>query len=215
MIGKEREPSLFDAPPTSQPVQLDSLDALYDALRRNDQPPSPEFSNRIVVGEGPANARIMLVGEQPGDQEDLMGRPFVGPAGQLLDRCMADASMARRDAFVTNAVKRFKFTQRGKRRLHSTPNAGDITHYRWWLNEEIRLVNPAVVVALGSTALHALTGKKQALAPMRGAPIPWQGRSLVVTVHPSFLLRLPDQQSRDLEQSNFIKNLVMALAAAA
>lgn len=217
MNRTEREPSLFDAP---EPVevapepQYNSLPALYEALRRDDQPPSPEFSDVIVAGEGPSTAKIMMVGEQPGDQEDLLGRPFVGPAGQLLDRCMADAGMARSDVFVTNAVKRFKFTLRGKRRLHATPDAGDIAHYRWWLNEEIRLVDPAVVVALGSSAVHALTGKKQALAPLRGAPILRGGRNLVVTVHPSFLLRLPDEQARIVEREKLVRDLATALSAA-
>jgi uracil-DNA glycosylase family protein len=223
MIRNEGQPSLFDEPslfdtPETRPEpaveRFGSLDALYAALRRDDQPPSPEFSSRLVVGEGPADACILLVGEQPGDQEDLADRPFVGPAGRLLDHCMADAGMERRHVFVTNAVKRFKFTPRGKRRIHSTPSAGDIAHYRWWLDEEIRLVDPAVVVALGSTAVHALTGKKQALAPLRGAPMTTNGRSLLVTVHPSFLLRLPDEQARDIELSKFIDDLKLAVAAA-
>ncbi len=215
MIGSEREPSLFDMPatvPDKRPFA--SLDELYAALRRDDQPPSFEFSDQLVCGEGASNARMVLVGEQPGDQEDLAGRPFVGPAGQLFDQCLAAAGIAREDTFVTNAVKRFKFTLRGKRRLHATPSAGDITHYRWWLNEEIRLVDPVVVVALGSTAVHALTGKKQPLAPLRGAPRAWNNRLLQVTVHPSFLLRLPDEQAREIERTKFIQDLKLALSEA-
>lgn len=144
-----------------------------------------------------------------------MGRPFVGPAGQLLDACLADAGIDRSRAYLTNAVKRFKYTPRGKRRLHATPNAGDITHYRWWLAEEIRLVDPAIIVALGSTALHALSGRKQALGPVRGNILPWEDRRLLVTVHPSFLLRLPDEQARDIERGKLVRDLRKAAIAAA
>ncbi|HEX7873577.1 MAG TPA: UdgX family uracil-DNA binding protein [Sphingobium sp.] len=199
-------PDLFAQTQEDRP-QFPSLDALYAALRREDVPPSPDFSDQIVPGEGPARASILLVGEQPGDQEDVQGRPFVGPAGQLLDDCLAEAGLDRSRAFLTNAVKRFKFTPRGKRRLHSTPDAGDIAHYRWWLQEEIRLVDPAIVVALGSTALHALSGRKQALGPVRGSLEPWGERRLLVTIHPSFLLRLPDEQARVIERGRFVREL--------
>lgn len=190
-----------------------SLTALYDALRAEDVPPSPDFSDHIVIGEGPSDARILLVGEQPGDQEDREGRPFVGPAGQSLDQCLDAAGLDRGRSFLTNAVKRFKFTPRGKRRLHATPTAGDVTHYRWWLREEIRLVDPAIVIALGATALHALTGRKQALGPLRGSLEPWEGRRLLVTVHPSFLLRLPDEQAREIERARFVRELHKAAEA--
>lgn len=192
-----------------------SLAALYAALKREDEPPSAGFSDVIVPGEGPVGAGLMFVGEQPGDQEDLAGRPFVGPAGQLLDESLERAGIDRRDVFMTNAVKRFKFAPRGKRRMHQTPNAGDIAHYRWWLAEEIRLVRPKLVVALGATALQALTGRKQALAPIRGTIMPGQdGHDLLVTVHPSFLLRLPDEQGRRIEREKFVRDLAVARAAA-
>jgi DNA polymerase len=194
---------------------FETLKALYAALCEEDEAPSSDFSTRIVLGEGPASAPLMFVGEQPGDQEDLSGRPFVGPAGQLLDACLAEAGIDRGRTYLTNAVKRFKFTPRGKRRLHSTPNAADITHYRWWLAEEIRLVNPAVVVALGSTALHALSGKKQALGPVRGELLPWDDRRLLVTVHPSFLLRLPDEQARIIDRGKMVRDLRKAMEASA
>lgn len=191
-----------------------SLAALYAALAREDAPPSPDFSDHVVPGEGAPHAPLMLVGEQPGDQEDQLGRPFVGPAGQLLDHCLSDAGIDRERTFLTNAVKRFKFTPRGKRRLHSKPTAGDIQHYRWWLAEEVRLVDPRVVVALGATALHALTGKRQPIGPLRGAVQPWQDRRLLVTVHPSFLLRLPDRRTRASERRAFVGDLRHAAEAA-
>lgn len=200
--------------PRSEP-RFASLDALYAALRRDDAPPSPGFSDHVVFGEGPDSAPVMLVGEQPGDVEDEQGRPFVGPAGQLLDRCLAEAGGDRSRLFLTNAVKRFKFTPRGKRRVHQTPTAGDVAHYRWWLEREVALVDPAVVVSLGATALLALTGRRHKLAAVRGTPTGWQGRTLLATVHPSFLLRLPDEQARAIERAKFVTDLRHALAATA
>ena len=218
---KTNEPDLFagsgaanEPDAVGESRQFPTLAALYDALRREDVPPSADFSDQIVSGEGPAHAPVMLVGEQPGDQEDQVGRPFVGPAGQLLDQCLEEAGLDRAHAYLTNAVKRFKFTPRGKRRLHSTPTAGDIAHYRWWLNEEIRLVNPGIVVALGASALQALSGRKQALGPLRGSLEAWGDRRLLVTVHPSFLLRLPDEQARSIERSRFVRELAKAAQAA-
>lgn len=215
MVSEKEQPDLFASAQTAPqlaPLQFDTLDALYAALMRDDVAPSPNFSNKIVPGEGPRHAPLMFVGEQPGDQEDVAGQVFVGPAGQLLDECLQEAGVDRAQCFLTNAVKRFKFEQRGKRRLHQTPTAGDVAHYRWWLNEEIRLVAPRLVVALGATALHALTGKKQALAPLRGSIMPWNDRQLLVTVHPSFLLRLPDEQARVIERGKFIRELGKAAA---
>jgi DNA polymerase len=124
---------------------------------------------------------------------------------------LKDAGLSRNAAFLTNAVKRFKFSPRGKKRLHQTPTTADITHYRWWLAEEIRLVDPKIIIALGGTAVQALTGRKQALNPLRGAALPWQDRQLVVTVHPSFLLRLPDAQARDIERERFVRDLRRAV----
>ncbi len=196
-------------------AQFASLDALYAALSRDDVPPSPDFSERLVMGEGPVDARVLLVGEQPGDVEDEQGRPFVGPAGQMLDRCLGEAGGNRSRLFLTNAVKRFKFAPRGKRRIHQTPTAGDVAHYRWWLEREIALVNPAVVVSLGATALLALTAQRHRLAAVRGTPTAWQGRTLLATVHPSFLLRLPDAQAKAIERAKFVSDLGRALAAAA
>jgi len=193
--------------PNDTHADYGSLEALYRALCKEEVAPSPGFSERIVLGEGPVHAAIMFVGEQPGDQEDQLQRPFVGPAGKLLNECLTEAKISRADSFLTNAVKRFKFSPRGKRRLHQTPTAGDITHYRWWLDQEVRLVNPSVVVALGATALHALSGRKQPLGPVRGQLLPWENRLLLPTVHPSFLLRLRDEQGRAIERKKFVRDL--------
>ena len=193
--------------------RFDDIDALYAFLRKEDVPP-PGFSDRIIPGEGPPHAPMMLVGEQPGDQEDRQGHPFVGPAGRLLDTCLEESHVDRRELFLTNAVKRFKFIPRGKRRLHQTPTAADIAHYRWWLAEEVRLVGPKVVVSLGGTALHALTARKQPLGPVRGMAMPWAGRSLLPTVHPSFLLRVRDKQEREVLRGKFIEDQVKAVKMA-
>lgn len=144
-----------------------------------------------VFGEGPLDAALALIGEQPGDKEDEEGRPFVGPAGRLLDRALEEAGIARKDCYLTNAVKHFKFVQRGKRRIHQKPGAGDVAYYRWWLEAELDLVAPRRVVTLGATALLALSGKALAISRLRG-PARLQGRETFVTVHPSSILRAPN-----------------------
>ena len=186
---------------------FDNLGMLYRALAQNDVAPSTGFSDRIVPGEGPVHARVMLIGEQPGDQEDLTGHPFVGPAGRLLDECLREAGIVRGDAFVTNAVKRFKFVQRGKRRLHQRPKTDEIMHYRWWLAEEIRLVDPPTVVTLGAVALQAVTGKRTTLASARGKHQELEGRRLIATVHLSYLLRIPDAGFKATERKRLIEDL--------
>ncbi|HYC02056.1 MAG TPA: UdgX family uracil-DNA binding protein [Azospirillaceae bacterium] len=165
-------------------------------------------ATRAVPGEGPANAALMLVGEQPGDQEDLAGRPFVGPAGQLLDRALAEAGIVRAETYVTNAVKHFKYTPQGKRRIHQKANAGEIDACRWWLEEEIRTVKPARIVALGATAGRALLGRDVAVQRERGVVTELaKGRTLLLTVHPSYLLRLPDEAARKAEYARFVQDL--------
>jgi uracil-DNA glycosylase family protein len=154
--------------------------------------PMVKGGTRAVLGEGPRHADIAFVGEQPGDLEDLAGKPFVGPAGKLLDKAMHEAGIDRRKVYVTNAVKHFKFLQRGKRRLHSRPNAGEVKHYRWWLERELDFVKPKLVVALGATAVRALAGKPLAVNANRG-PIMLDGRAGFITIHPSFLLRMPEK----------------------
>ncbi|OJT97993.1 MAG: hypothetical protein BGN82_05775 [Alphaproteobacteria bacterium 65-7] len=156
-------------------------------------PPMVTGGTRAVLGEGPLRPRLAFVGEQPGDQEDLQGRPFVGPAGQLLDRAMREAGIERRQTYVTNAVKHFKFEPRGQRRLHARPTAGEVKRYRWWLERELDFVRPKLVVALGATAALALAGKTMPVAANRGHLLTLAGRPAFITIHPSFLLRMPEE----------------------
>jgi probable DNA metabolism protein len=150
-----------------------------------------------VPGEGPADARLMIVGEQPGDQEDLAGRTFVGPAGEMLDRALHDAKVDRAALYVTNAVKHFKHELRGKRRLHKTPNAGEVTACRWWLDSERRLLRPRVILALGATAARAVIGKPVPVMKTRGQAIQLDDQSqAMVSLHPSYLLRMPDAAAK-------------------
>jgi len=150
----------------------------------------------------------VFVGEQPGDQEDLAGKPFVGPAGQMFDRALAEAGINRARVYVTNAVKHFKFEPRGKRRIHKTPNNAEIDHCRWWVENELKLIAPRLVVALGATAAHSLTGRSVTISRERGRLLAFpEGRSGLITVHPSFLLRLPDAASQAAEYRRFVEDL--------
>jgi uracil-DNA glycosylase family protein len=165
-------------------------------------------ATQTVFGEGPSDADVVFVGEQPGDQEDRAGRPFVGPAGQLLDRAMAEAGVDRSRVFVTNAVKHFKFEPRGKRRLHKKPNAGEIQACRWWLTRELDLVRPKLVVALGATAVQSLKGRSLPIGQLRGRFTDLaDGARAFVTIHPSYLLRLPDPAARQAEYERFVAEL--------
>lgn len=168
-----------------------------------------------VPGEGAAHARLMFVGEQPGDQEDLAGRPFVGPAGQLFDKALEKAGVPRDHTYVTNAVKHFKHEPRGKRRIHKTPNTGEVTACRWWLNHERRLVRPRVIVALGATAALSVLGKATPINANRGKALqlPDQAQA-VVTFHPSFLLRVPDEETKKKAWKDFVEDLAFAWALA-
>jgi len=170
-------------------------------------------ATQTVFGEGPAQARIMLVGEQPGDQEDLAGRPFVGPAGKLLDRALDEAGIDRRLVYVTNAVKHFKFELRGKRRLHKKPADAEIAACLQWLQRELELVAPQLVIALGASASRALFGRAMPIEKNRGKLIDFApyGR-IMITVHPSFLLRVPDE-SRAREYERFVADLRIAARA--
>ncbi|MFB9949452.1 UdgX family uracil-DNA binding protein [Rhizobium puerariae] len=165
-------------------------------------------ATHLVFGEGPAKARILFVGEQPGDREDLAGRPFVGPAGRLLDRCLDEAGVDRDLCYVTNAVKHFKFTPRGKRRIHSRPGAGEVQACAWWLAAELRLVRPALVVALGATALYSLMGRQAKVTRDRGRLLSLpHGMPVLVTIHPSALLRSRDQADAALDRARFVEDL--------
>jgi len=156
----------------------------------------------------------MIVGEQPGDQEDLAGRPFVGPAGRLLDEGLAQAGLDRAEAYLTNAVKHFKHEPRGKRRLHRTPDAGEVQACRWWLDHELRLVRPRLILALGATAGAALLGRKPAIQSERGRVVESrEGDRVLLTVHPAYLLRLPDAEARRRERLAFLEDLQVAKRA--
>ncbi len=175
-----------------------------------------EPATQTVFGEGPANAGIMFVGEQPGDQEDLAGRPFVGPAGQILDRALAEAEIDRRTVYVTNAVKHFKFVPRGKRRIHAKPDTTEIVACKAWLDDELREVKPDLLVLLGATAARAILGRNVTIGRERGERITMaDGQAAFVTVHPSFLLRLPDEESKAREYRAFVADLRKAAAIAA
>jgi DNA polymerase len=167
-------------------------------------------ATQTVFGEGPDKARLMLVGEQPGDAEDLQGRPFVGPAGQLLDRALAEAGIDRSAAYVTNAVKHFKYVPRGKRRIHQKPGSLEIQACSPWLEQELALVDPRIVVALGATAAQALLGRVVPVQRSRGRLMPLGERQALVTVHPSYLLRLPDEAAREREYRAFVADLRLA-----
>lgn len=172
-------------------------------------------ATRTVFGEGPADARLMLVGEQPGDQEDRAGRPFVGPAGQLLDQCLEDAGIDRAACYVTNAVKHFRFEARGRRRIHQSPDASHIEACRWWLDQELALVRPALVVMLGASAGRALLGRPVTVGRERGRPIPLaEGRTGLLTVHPSYLLRIDSPEAAAAERARFVADLRAARALA-
>jgi uracil-DNA glycosylase family protein len=162
---------------------------------------------QTVFGEGPVDAPLMFVGEQPGDQEDLAGRPFVGPAGRLWDKAMGDAGIDRGQAYVTNAVKHFKFERRGKRRIHQKPEAPEIQACHWWLEQEQLILKPRITVALGATAARALFGRPMTISASRGKPHAIEGTGETwVTVHPSFLLRVQD--NKDEEYAKFVADLV-------
>ena len=165
-------------------------------------------ATQTVFGEGPLDATIVFVGEQPGDQEDIAGKPFVGPAGQLFDAALEEAGIDRARTYVTNAVKHFKFVQRGKRRLHSKPNGGEIAACRWWIDHERELIKPPVTVALGATAARSLVGKVVTISGTRGKPLTLaDGGECWVTIHPSFLLRIREDADRRTERQRFVQDL--------
>lgn len=192
------------------------LSQIRDDAKRCTDCPLYKHATQTVFGEGPAGAKIVLVGEQPGDQEDLAGKPFVGPAGQVLDRALADAGIERTKVYVTNAVKHFKFEPRGKRRIHSKPNAAEIKICHQWVSRELAAIEPDVVVALGATAAQSLMGKATPVGKIRGRELTWaDGRRGMITVHPSFLLRIPDADSKAREYSDFVRDLKLAAKLAA
>ena len=167
-------------------------------------------ATRTVLGEGSEDADLFLVGEQPGDREDLAGRPFVGPAGKLLDRALEEAGIDRLRVFITNVVKHFAWVPKGKRRIHRKPNLTEISACRPWLDAELDVVDPEVVVCLGATAAQALLGRSFRVTVDRGKVIPWEGRQLVATVHPSSILRARDDKARQEQMAAFVRDLEVA-----
>lgn len=188
------------------PSSLEELGQAVQACRRC---PLWRDATQGVCGQGARPARLMIVGEQPGDQEDLAGKPFVGPAGQVLDAALAEAGIDRDDAFVTNAVRHFKHTPRGKRRIHQTPTTSEITACRWWLDAERSLVKPKVILMLGGTAAQGVMGRKPEVMKARGRAIPLPDATALLTVHPSYLLRLPDREAAAVARERFVADLKM------
>ena len=202
---------------TARMAPGDNLQAAWAALRDEasgcTRCPLYKPATQMVFGEGPVEAPLMFVGEQPGDQEDLAGRPFVGPAGQMFDRALAEAGVDRGRAYVTNAVKHFKFEPRGKRRIHAKPDTGEIEACRWWIDQERLLLRPQVTVMLGATAARSLLGRTVTIGRERGLPIELaEGGTGWITVHPSFLLRIEDAARAEEEYARFVSDLRGAAA---
>ena len=167
-----------------------------------------KYATQTVFGEGPLDASIIFLGEQPGDQEDLAGRPFVGPAGAVFNQALDKAGIDRSTVYVTNAVKHFKFILRGKRRIHNKPDAGEITACRWWLDQDRELIRPQLTVALGATAARSLVGRVVTISKVRNAPLTLpDGSECWVTVHPSSLLRIPEEDRRREARAEFLRDL--------
>lgn len=194
---------------TSVPAAGDALDVVRAKARGCRMCPLWKPATQTVFGEGPENADIMFVGEQPGDKEDLAGRPFVGPAGQLFDRALDEAGLDRSSTYITNAVKHFKFTPRGKIRLHQKPNSMEIRACHPWLEQELEIVRPKLVVAMGATAAQSVFGRAMPIGKNRGQLLRAGDARALITVHPSFLLRVPDED-KDREYARFVADLKLA-----
>jgi DNA polymerase len=208
--AQAREAAMIAASPSPQrPSNIENAWAILrnEALACT-RCPLHRDATQTIFGEGPLDAPLMFIGEQPGDQEDLAGRPFVGPAGQIFDAALGEANIDRARVYVTNAVKHFKHEQRGKRRIHQTPETPEVNACRWWVEREIALIRPRIIVALGATAARSLLGKAVTIGRTRGAPIPLaNGAEGWVTVHPSYLLRIPDEAKKAEERARFIDEL--------
>ena len=206
--AQARESAMIDRQPERE--RSDSLDVLRAEASACTRCPLWKPATQMVFGDGPQDATLMFIGEQPGDQEDLAGRPFVGPAGQVFDAALAEAGIDRARAYVTNAVKHFKYEQRGKRRIHSKPGTGEIDACRWWVDQERAIIRPQLIVALGATAARSLFGKSMTISKSRGAPIALpDGGEAWVTIHPSYLLRIDDPGAAAAERARFVDDLRM------
>jgi DNA polymerase len=204
---------LFDQDQEQRGSRARSLKALAAEAAGCQRCPLYQWAIQTVFGEGPEHAAMVLVGEQPGDQEDLAGRPFVGPAGKLLDRALVEAGVDRSEVYVTNAVKHFKFEQRGKRRLHKRPNQYEISRCRWWLDLELALVRPKLVVALGATAASALVGRPVSIGAERDTPVTFAGGQRgLITIHPSAILRMHGESDRAAATEQLAHDLAHARA---
>ncbi|BCG84243.1 uracil-DNA glycosylase [Mesorhizobium sp. 113-3-9] len=185
-----------------------SISELREAAKSCRRCPLWRDATQTVFGEGPDNASVIFVGEQPGDQEDLAGKPFVGPAGKVFDSILDDAGVDRQKVYVTNAVKHFKFEPRGKRRIHSKPNAGEVQACRWWIDREFALIKPELAVALGATAALSLLGKAIPVTKMRGQVIEREdGLRVFITIHPSFILRIHEPAEKEAERARFLRDM--------
>ncbi|MBN9216474.1 MAG: UdgX family uracil-DNA binding protein [Mesorhizobium sp.] len=196
-------------PPAEAPDDdASSISELREAAKGCRRCPLWRDATQTVFGEGPDDARVIFVGEQPGDQEDIAGKPFVGPAGKVFDAILDDAGVDRQKVYVTNAVKHFKFEPRGKRRIHSKPNAGEVQACRWWIDREFALIKPDLAVALGATAALSLLGKAIAVTKMRGQVVEREdGLRVFITIHPSFILRIQEPAEKEAERERFLKDM--------
>jgi uracil-DNA glycosylase len=209
--------NLFDPNPRSA---SEFLPARHDLASLREAAPSCRGcdlyreATQVVFGEGRAQASIFMVGEQPGDREDREGKPFVGPAGQLLDKCLQSAGIDRAEVYITNAVKHFKWEPRGKIRLHKKPNSLEITACRPWLEQEIEAVRPRILVCLGATAAQALLGSQFRLTKHRGEVFPTEYGLATATIHPSAILRMPEPAAREAEVASLVEDLKIAASYA-
>ena len=211
LAARPTTPCAEDLPRSDGGEAPPSLPDLADAMGACRRCPLYRDATHAVPGEGPHRAALMIVGEQPGDLEDLAGRPFVAPAGKVLDEALDDAGVERSGVFMTNAVKHFKHEQRGKRRLHKAPSASEIDRCRWWLDREIGLVRPKLIVAMGASAARGVLGRPIAVGATRGTPIEREGAPPVLTtVHPSYLLRIRDRDGAAEERKRFVADLSLA-----
>jgi uracil-DNA glycosylase family protein len=199
---------LWSAPPEEPPDDAKSLGELRRQAEGCRRCPLWQDATQTVFGEGPENARIVFVGEQPGDQEDIAGKPFVGPAGKVFDEVIEEAGIERQKLYVTNAVKHFKFEPRGKRRIHQKPNAGEVKACRWWLDQELGFIKPDLAVAMGATAAQSLLGKAVPVTKMRGTIVTRDdGLRIFLTIHPSFILRIREAAEAQAERKRFLADM--------
>ena len=200
-----------ESPETAEGDDASTISELTDVAKACRRCPLWRNATQTVFGEGPDSAKVIFVGEQPGDQEDLAGKPFVGPAGKVFDAILDDAGVDRLKVYVTNAVKHFKFEPRGKRRLHAKPNTQEIQACNWWLGQELEHVKPRLVIALGATAARAVLGRAVTISSVRGVATPLlDNRDAWVTIHPSYLLRIPDEVQQRAEYARFVQELEAA-----